>query len=463
MSIGRNSFNLYYNSNLLKREKGGVMKKLLVCDVEGTIFKAKYKIEGTDYASTMWQPLANILGEKAIEEERETHTKWENKEYGNYLDWVNATVAIHKEHKLHRDDFYQLIDGAEYIDGVKDFFKNLDRSKYIPVLVSGGFQELVKRAQVELGINYGYGACEYFFNDRTGMLDDHSLTPCDFEGKYNFIKYLFNIYELNPLTDWVFAGDGKNDVHIAKKAPLSFGINAHPELASLVTHNIKDFSKIDHYLKNEESSLNISSDDFISIDDFSRHIDYDYTELSSELSELKRNLTLVNSAILEIEDENSILDELLYEASKESEEKGSELDRLKEITDQHINEKSFLEKRFDKLTKKLENESAKRKKLLQDSWEIHFPKFLFEPAPIRDISKLNHNERLMVEKELRKLHDSIDPRTLSIGKLSSGNDHMGLRLLDGFPARIEYTQISKANKRYTRIITFYKHNKKYMQ
>lgn len=47
--------------------------KLLVCDVEGTIFKAKFKIDGTDYPSTMWQPIAALLGEAAIEEERKTH------------------------------------------------------------------------------------------------------------------------------------------------------------------------------------------------------------------------------------------------------------------------------------------------------------------------------------------------------------------------------------------------------
>ena len=59
------------------------MKKLLVCDVEGTIFKAQYKIDGTDFASTMWQPLAKSLGEAAIDEERETHRKWESNEYNN--------------------------------------------------------------------------------------------------------------------------------------------------------------------------------------------------------------------------------------------------------------------------------------------------------------------------------------------------------------------------------------------
>lgn len=51
------------------------MKKLLVCDVEGTIFQAKYKIDGTDYASTMWQPLAEALGPDAIKEELATHIK----------------------------------------------------------------------------------------------------------------------------------------------------------------------------------------------------------------------------------------------------------------------------------------------------------------------------------------------------------------------------------------------------
>ncbi|MCD4722914.1 MAG: hypothetical protein K8S13_24110 [Desulfobacula sp.] len=40
------------------------MKKLLVCDVEGTIFQAKFKIDGTDYASTMWQPIADAIRTK---------------------------------------------------------------------------------------------------------------------------------------------------------------------------------------------------------------------------------------------------------------------------------------------------------------------------------------------------------------------------------------------------------------
>ncbi len=40
--------------------------KLLVMDVEGTLFKATMKIDGTDYPSTMWQPIAYALGEAAM-------------------------------------------------------------------------------------------------------------------------------------------------------------------------------------------------------------------------------------------------------------------------------------------------------------------------------------------------------------------------------------------------------------
>lgn len=203
--------------------------KLLVFDVEGTIFKADYKIEGTDYASTMWQPLAHVLGEAAIAEEKETHVKWESKGYDNYLKWVEESIGIHKKYSLKKETFYELIENADYNVGVVEFFKNLDRDKYIPVLVSGGFQELIRRAQIELGIDYGFGACEYYFDDE-GYLDHYNLQPTDFNGKFNFIKLLFSQFNINNEKDWVFIGDGKNDVDIAKKAPLAFGINTHPEL-----------------------------------------------------------------------------------------------------------------------------------------------------------------------------------------------------------------------------------------
>ena len=122
-------------------------KMLIVCDVEGTIFQAKYRIEGTDYASSMWQPIAHALGEKAEREEYETHLRWDNLEYDNYVDWVKATVEIHRKYKLKREVFNRIIDEAEYMPGVEAFFQKIDREKFIPVLITGGFRNLTRRAE----------------------------------------------------------------------------------------------------------------------------------------------------------------------------------------------------------------------------------------------------------------------------------------------------------------------------
>lgn len=231
--------------------------KLLVCDVEGTIFKAEYKTDGSEYASTMWQPLARCLGEAAIEEEKESEKKFHNKEYKNYAEWVEATIKIHKKYGLHRDVFHSLVNGAEYNEGVMEFFSTLDRSKYIPVLISGGFEELIGRAMRDLKIFYGYGACEYFFDENDGKLAGHKLKNCDFEDKFEHVESILKRFELSSKTDWVFIGDGKNDVHIAKKAPLSFGFKPHPHLAEVVDHKIGSFAEITSYLENAPEKIDI--------------------------------------------------------------------------------------------------------------------------------------------------------------------------------------------------------------
>ncbi len=206
--------------------------KLLVCDVEGTLFKAIMKIEGTDYPSTMWQPIASALGDAAILEEQKTHEKWDNLEYNNYLDWVKASIEMHRKYGLKKDVFEGLIRKAEYNVGVEQFFKELDRREWIPVLISGGFQNLIRRAQNELDIEYGFGACEYYFDD-FGYIEHYNIQPSDFDGKIQFLETLLKTYKLNKKADWVFVGDGKNDEAIAKQAPLAFGINPHEKLKAV--------------------------------------------------------------------------------------------------------------------------------------------------------------------------------------------------------------------------------------
>ena len=46
-------------------------------DVEGTIFKATFKLHGVDYKSTLWQPIARELGDAAMDEENNMAQKYE--------------------------------------------------------------------------------------------------------------------------------------------------------------------------------------------------------------------------------------------------------------------------------------------------------------------------------------------------------------------------------------------------
>lgn len=219
------------------------MKKMLVvCDVEGTIFKAKYRIEGTEYASSMWQPLAHTLGMNAEREEYETHLKWENQEYDNYVDWVKATVNIHRRYGLKKEIFFRLINEAEYMPGVQEFFKRLDRQRFVPVLITGGFRNLARRAEKELKIESAniFAACNYSF-DMFGNLAEVDIQPCDFDDKITCVKTVLDNYELDFDKDWIFIGDGKNDIPIAEMAPYRLGINPHNELKPYVDKSIDGF------------------------------------------------------------------------------------------------------------------------------------------------------------------------------------------------------------------------------
>jgi hypothetical protein len=74
--------------------------KLLVFDVEGTLFQTLIRLPGTDIDSTIWQGIAHRLGESAIREEVATHGRWSRGEYRNYLEWMKDTILIHQKYGL---------------------------------------------------------------------------------------------------------------------------------------------------------------------------------------------------------------------------------------------------------------------------------------------------------------------------------------------------------------------------
>ncbi len=216
--------------------------KLLVLDVEGTLFETHVRLPGTSLDSTIWQGIAHALGPQAASAEVETHRRWERGEYSSYLDWMKDTISMHRRFGLTSDLFHGLISAAEYNSGVTETIIQVDRSQYELLLISGGFRELAARAQRDLKIHHAFAACEYFFGE-TGRLESYNLLPCDFQGKIDFIQLMLREYQLGS-DAWVFVGDGANDVPIAEKAPISVGYRAHKLLASVVSYSIEDFREL---------------------------------------------------------------------------------------------------------------------------------------------------------------------------------------------------------------------------
>jgi phosphoserine phosphatase len=220
--------------------------KLLVFDVEGTLFQT-FRLPGTDADSTIWQGIANRLGGRAIKEEVDTHGRWGRGEYRNYLEWMRDTICIHQKYGLTGAMFRELIDSAVYSRNVADAIYRLDRKKYELVLITGGFRELAARAQRDFGIIHAFAACEYFFGD-DDTLQAFNLLPCDFRGKIDFIQLMLREYEIGA-GDWIFVGDGPNDVPIAQAAPISVGYRPHPRLREVVTHVIEDFADLSRFVR----------------------------------------------------------------------------------------------------------------------------------------------------------------------------------------------------------------------
>src|SRR5215467_3002257 len=102
---------------------------------------------------------------------------------------MKDTIRIHLEYGLTEGRFAQVIATAEYQAGVCEVLCALDRGRFEPVLISGGFRELARRVQVDCGVLHAFEACEYLF-DSHGRLAAYNVLPCDFAGKLDFVTLM---------------------------------------------------------------------------------------------------------------------------------------------------------------------------------------------------------------------------------------------------------------------------------
>lgn len=220
-----------------KLEDNVMAKVKLICfDMEGTLLQKAVPGIKSGVAPSVWEAIAEALGQNALSEEKRTQEKYKNKKYASYTEWMEETIEIHRRHRLSKEMFLRLIDNVQYTKGVKEVFKVINDRGLPTCLISGGFKNQADRLIQDLKIKHAFVACEYFW-DRNGFLDHWNLLPADKIGKKLFLNHLIHEYGFDQ-SECLFVGDGENDVPIAQEVGFSIAFNAQDELKKVATHII---------------------------------------------------------------------------------------------------------------------------------------------------------------------------------------------------------------------------------
>jgi phosphoserine phosphatase len=207
-------------------------------DLEGTIFLKNYRLDNGKVAPSAWTVIAEQLGPGCLAEEEETKERWNRGEYSGYVEWMRDTIRIHQKYGLKKHVYEEIINSVNFTPGVHEAVLEFQQHNTITAIITGGFKALADRAQKELKVDHALSACEYFFNDKTGIIDHFNLLPSDEEGKVDFMKLIAKEHGVN-LEDCAFVGDGKNDVGLACAVGFSVAFNAQPELNEHVSFIVK--------------------------------------------------------------------------------------------------------------------------------------------------------------------------------------------------------------------------------
>lgn len=204
--------------------KGNI--KIVFFDMDGVLFDVGYFERRRNVGASSWRLVAEAAG--TLEEEERLKQRWINGELKHFIEWMNETVRLYREHNLTREKFEKTLDAIPLMPGAKEAVAEIKRKGYITAVITGSFHHLAKRAKRELGIDYIVAACDLIF-DEDGKLADWIFFPCDYEGKVKFFEAIIAGLKIRP-EEAAIVCDGVNDIPIAKECGLAIAFNARQEL-----------------------------------------------------------------------------------------------------------------------------------------------------------------------------------------------------------------------------------------
>lgn len=211
--------------------------KIVFMDLEGTLYRIPPSASTSRVAQSAWTTLAARLGEACLAEEEASKVKWETGGFGSYLQWMEVSLEILKRHGLSRPLFASVMADLQEVSGIRESGRLLTDMGARMAIVSGGFKALADRAVLAMRAHHAFAACDLFFDDETGRLEQWNLLPTDYMGKVDFMRLLIREYDVDA-ADCVFVGDGVNDVYLCREVGMSVAVCAQEELVQEATYSV---------------------------------------------------------------------------------------------------------------------------------------------------------------------------------------------------------------------------------
>jgi phosphoserine phosphatase len=213
--------------------------RLVVFDLEGTVFKKAYKAHEGEEFDSAWGALCSYLGrDAAIEDEVNRKRYYNESSHYSYLNWVLDTLAIYKKHGLTENSFNDMIESVDYFSGVAEVFSELNSRGITTAVVSGGLKALADRVCRDFKVVHAFTAAELFWCC-LGKLNHWNIMPTDFYHKKTILNMLLTELGIDK-AQTAFVGDGINDIHIASSAGKSVAFNSkYEELDRVSTYVVK--------------------------------------------------------------------------------------------------------------------------------------------------------------------------------------------------------------------------------
>lgn len=221
--------------------------KMVFFDADGVIFDIDFIGNDRRVGISSWALLLDKIGLR--HEYDKSKQKFLNNGFPSYLEWSDEVCKTLKKHKLTKDKFIEVINSKTFMEGAEETLRKLKEKGYKTALISGGFQELARKAQKSLNLDFAIGSCELLF-DKNGCLKSWKLTPCDFEGKGKYFEEIASRFGFLP-SECAHIGDEVNDIPVFQKAGLSIAFNCFKDdvkKAADIVIDRKDLREILPYL-----------------------------------------------------------------------------------------------------------------------------------------------------------------------------------------------------------------------